>query len=73
MDDPRRHWSEREENTRARLAKHLSEWMFDRGIASTADSDWNEFANDDQEKVDEKPDDGGLDSLLDDDFNIDRF
>ena len=44
-----------------------------RGIASTADSDWNEFANDDQEKVDEKPDDGGLDSLLDDDFNIDRF
>ncbi|MCR9098254.1 MAG: type IV pili twitching motility protein PilT, partial [bacterium] len=45
-----------------------------RGIASTSDSDWNEFAGDGEEKSDEKPDDGGGDSLLDDDdFNIDRF
>ena len=42
-----------------------------RGIASTSDST-NEFASDGEEKVDEKPDDG-TDSLLDDDFNIDRF
>ena len=44
-----------------------------RGIASTSDSDWSEFAGDSEEKSEEKPDDGGTDSLLADDFNIDRF
>ena len=43
-----------------------------RGIASTSDSEWSDFAGSGEGANDEKPDDG--DSLLDsDDFNIDRF
>ena len=47
-----------------------------RGIASTSDSDWNDFAGEGEGEnaSDEKPDDCGTGSLLDDDdFNIDRF
>jgi twitching motility protein PilT len=45
-----------------------------RGIASTSDSEWGEFAgNDDAPAAEEKPDDTGVGGLLDDDFNIDRF
>jgi twitching motility protein PilT len=45
-----------------------------RGIASTSDSSWNEFAGDDDS--DEKPEEDALDKALggkEDDFNIDRF
>jgi twitching motility protein PilT len=44
-----------------------------RGIESTSDSEWSEFAGD-EEKADEKPDNDGVDGLTEgDDFNIDRF
>jgi twitching motility protein PilT len=44
-----------------------------RGIASTSDSAWSEFAGD-GENADEKPAHDGVSGLNDeDDFNIDRF
>ncbi|MBC8187800.1 MAG: type IV pilus twitching motility protein PilT [Proteobacteria bacterium] len=43
-----------------------------RGIESTSDSEWTDFAGD-KEESEEKPEDDGVDGLLDDDFNIDRF
>jgi twitching motility protein PilT len=44
-----------------------------RGIASTSDSEWTDFAGD-EEAAEEKPDNDGVDGLVDgDDFNIDRF
>jgi twitching motility protein PilT len=45
-----------------------------RGIASTSDSEWNEFSDDDDNAEDQKPENDGVDGLMDgDDFNIDRF
>ena len=46
-----------------------------RGIASTSDSNWNEFTGDSPNTSDEKPDkdDEGDGMLEGDDFNIDRF
>jgi len=48
-----------------------------RGIASTSDSEWNEFAGSDEggsTADDQKPENDGVDGLVDDDdFNIDRF
>jgi twitching motility protein PilT len=44
-----------------------------RGIESTSDSEWSEFANDD-DRSDKKPANDGVDGLVDDDdFDIDRF
>ena len=43
-----------------------------RGIESTSDPEWTDFAGD-KEESEEKPEDDGVDGLLDDDFNIDRF
>jgi len=44
-----------------------------RGIESTSDAEWSDFAND-EEKGEDKPDNDGVDGLQDeDDFNIDRF
>ena len=46
-----------------------------RGIASTSDSEWNEFASEGEGGgSDGKPEDDGVGALMDDDdFNIDRF
>jgi twitching motility protein PilT len=43
-----------------------------RGIESTSDSEWTGFTGD-EDDADQKPDNDGVDGLLDDDFNIDRF
>lgn len=43
-----------------------------RGIESTSDTEWSGFAGD-EEEAEQKPEDDGVDGLLDDDFNIDRF
>jgi len=45
-----------------------------RGIASTSDSEWYEFSDDGGNAEDQKPENDGVDGLMDDDdFNIDRF
>ncbi|MBW2498861.1 MAG: PilT/PilU family type 4a pilus ATPase, partial [Deltaproteobacteria bacterium] len=46
-----------------------------RGIASTSDSEWSDFAGDDDGEGEppEKPEEDESDSILDDDFNIERF
>ena len=45
-----------------------------RGIASTSDSNWNEFTGDSPTTSDEKPDQDEGDGMMEgDDFNIDRF
>ena len=44
-----------------------------RGIASTSDSEWSDFTEDESAE-EQKPENDGVDGLLDeDDFNIDRF
>jgi len=44
-----------------------------RGIASTSDSEWSDFTEDESAE-EQKPENDGGDGLLDeDDFNIDRF